>query len=132
MLLDHPERFDSVGHIIDPLGFLRARGYMQLDNGQYDKPLEICIVQPAACLIRKEIIEKIGLFDSLYFWGHEDTDLSLRLHLIGYKIVMSPKSIVYHKRSATLSRIPEEFIVYYSRRNILMTAPAQFNPILSQ
>lgn len=120
-LIDYPDRFDSVGHITDPLGFLRVEGYMEQDKGQYDKIREICVVQPAACLIRRTVINEVGLFDSDYFWGHEDTDLSVRIHLSGYKILLDPNSVVYHKRSPAISKMPEEFIVYYSRRNSVLT-----------
>ena len=121
LLMDKFNKIDSVGHAVDPLGFLRAEGYLEIDKGQYDYLKDICVVQPAACLIKREVIDEVGLFDDDYFWCHEDTDLSFRLHLAGYRIVLSPKSIVYHKRSATVSKFPEYFILYYCRRNILMT-----------
>lgn len=121
LLMDFTNRIDSVGHVINPIGFLRAKGYLERDQGQYDRELKICVIQPAACIIRRDVLKKIGLFDSMFFWGHEDTDFSLRARICGYELILEPKSIVYHKRSATISRMPEEFVVYYSRRNILLT-----------
>jgi len=120
-LMDFPDRIDSVGHTINPLGFLRAKGYLEKDVGQYDEQLDICVIQPASCIMRREALENIGLFDELFFWGHEDTDFSLRARICGYKLVLEPRSIVYHRRSPTISQAEEEFIIYYSRRNMLMT-----------
>ena len=121
LLMDHPSRIDSVGHIVDHLGFLRPRGFMNLDKGQFDCNNDICVVQVVACLLRKSIIDEIGLFDDDYFIIHEDTDLSLRIHLAGYKIALASKSIVYHKRSLTLSKMAPEQLIYLTRRNSLMT-----------
>jgi len=120
LLLDHPDLIDSVGHVVNPLGFLRAKGYLEKDLGQYDSVTDICILQPASCLIKKRVLDEIGFFDGDFFWGHEDTDFSIRAHLMGYRLVLAPSSVVYHKRSATLVRMPEEFIAYYSRRNIMI------------
>ena len=121
MLMDLPNRIDSIGHIIDPLGFLRAKGYLKRVQKMQSAIMEACIIQPAACLVRRRVIDEIGLFCEEYFWGHEDTDFSLRALICGYKLIVALNSVVLHKRSATLSHMPEPFIVYYSRRNILMT-----------
>lgn len=121
LLMDYPSLIDSVGHILDPLGFLRPKGYMELDQGQFDNYDNICVVQVVACLLKRSVIEKIGLFDDDYFIMHEDTDLSLRLHMGEYKIILAPNSIVYHKRLLTISKMAPESIVYLTRRNSLMT-----------
>ena len=117
-----PERIDAVGMEFSPLGFLKPVGYMELDRGQYDEVRELCVIQPAACLIRRDVLARVGgLFDPDYFWGHEDTDLSLRLHLAGYKVLFCPRSLVYHIRSATISKARPEALTYYFRRNVLLT-----------
>ena len=120
--LSHPKRIDAVGLAFSPSGFLKPIGYMELDRGQHDHVVELCIIQPAACLIRREILRRIcGLFDPDYFWGHEDTDLSIFIHLAGYRMLLCPKSLVYHVRSATISRARPEALTYYFRRNVILT-----------
>ena len=121
-LLGQPDRIDALGLDLSPLGFLRPVGYMELDRGQHDTARELCIIQPAACLVRRSVIDEVGgLFDPDYFWGHEDTDFSLRIHLRGYKMLLCPRSLVYHVRSATISRARPEALIYYFRRNMLLT-----------
>ncbi len=121
-LMYHPDRIDAIGLSFSPLGFLKSVGYMEIDKGQFDRPHEICIIQPAACLIRRDALQEIGgLFDPDYFWGHEDTDLSLRMHLRGFKMLFCPSSLVYHVRSATISRARSEALTYYFRRNVVLT-----------
>ena len=121
LLMDDPERIDSVGHIIDPLCFIRAEGYYEVNRGQYDYFREICVVQPAAGLTDRRTIEEIGLFDPEYFILHEDTDFSLRLHLRGYRAILVPDSIVYHKRSPTLKSQNPYIINFHGKKNALIT-----------
>jgi len=48
-------------------------------------------------LVRKNIFEEIGGFDT-NFWPGEDTKLCLDILNKGYKIIYEPKTIVYHHR----------------------------------
>lgn len=62
-----------------------------------DKFKEIDIIALSAALaIRKDIFEKVGGFDEMEAVVTEDLDLSWRIWIAGYKVVLSPKSIVYH------------------------------------
>lgn len=122
LLMDHPTRIDSVGHVVDRLLFLRPEGYLEKDLGQYDRMSNVPVLQVVSCLIRRDVINEVGgLFEPVYFMIHEDTDLSLRLHLRGYTIALASDSVVYHKRSWTLRKFSPELITYLSRRNALMT-----------
>jgi glycosyltransferase involved in cell wall biosynthesis len=50
--------------------------------------------------VRKEILEKIGGFDTSFpfLLGGDDTDLGIRINKAGYKIRMNPQAIVFHSR----------------------------------
>lgn len=53
-------------------------------------------------LSKREVLEKIGLFDEQFkIGGEEDVDLFLRIRNAGYKIVMSGYSCFWHKEGAT-------------------------------
>ena len=57
-------------------------------------------------LIKKEVIEKIGIFDEIYGMGNfEDTDFSRRAVKAGYKCVRSCGAYVYHRENASFSKI---------------------------
>jgi GT2 family glycosyltransferase len=122
LLMDYPTKIDSAGHVVDRLLFLRPTGYLEDDLGQYDHDREVCVLQVVSCLLKRDVIRDVGgLFDPIYFTIHEDTDLSIRLLLSGYKIVASSESVVYHKRSWTIHNYPPELMVYLTRRNAIMT-----------
>ncbi len=67
-----------------------------LDQGQYDKVEEVDIA-PANFLVKKEVIDKIGLYDDTYITSYEDADFSYRVRQAGYTIMYTPKAVCYHK-----------------------------------
>ena len=72
-------------------------GLNQKDNGQYDEIKETSYANGAALFIRKEVIQKIGLLDEIFFMYAEEVDWNYRAKAIGYKLIYYPKTTVYHK-----------------------------------
>jgi GT2 family glycosyltransferase len=64
-------------------------------------------------IIKKEVLDKIGFYNEEYYMYHDDIELGWRAKLAGYKIVLAPSSIVYHKYE--FSRSLRMF--YYMERN---------------
>jgi len=58
-----------------------------------------------ATLIRKDLIDRIGLFDNRFFAYVEDRDLSARMKRAGYKTMYVPQAFVWHKGSATAKKV---------------------------
>jgi GT2 family glycosyltransferase len=116
---DDPMRIDHAGCMLDILGFAYDRGKSyknagrEIDAGQYNVVEEIFSASCTASIWRKSALIKVGGFDPMFFLGHEDSDLSWRVRLAGYKIVFVPSSIVYHKRSASSGK-GENLIGFYS------------------
>lgn len=68
------------------------------------------------CLfIKKEVISKVGLLPEEYFLYFEDADYSIRIIRLGYKIMYCPKSIIYHKESASTKKGSDNFQYYFTR-----------------
>ncbi len=60
-------------------------------------PVEVDYVTGAAIMIRKEIIDQIGLFDELYRAYSEETDFCYRvIHVAGRKVYFLPRVEVTH------------------------------------
>lgn len=97
--LDDKITYDSAGDYTDFYGtFIRRGGdWFEKDEGQYDTIHDIFSARGAALVTRKDIIQKIGLFDECFFMGAEDFDFCWRVRLFGKRVVFIPKSIVYHK-----------------------------------
>jgi hypothetical protein len=73
-------------------------------------------------LIKREVIEKIGVLDEKYFLYLEDTDYCQRALTAGYKIQYVSSSRIYHKVFATTAKENSLLPVYYSTRNRLYFA----------
>jgi GT2 family glycosyltransferase len=74
-------------------------------------------------LIKKNIFDKLGGFDSQYFMYYEDTDLSWRIQLAGFKIFFENKSKLFHdyKYEPDESYQSLKQKLFYAERNRLVT-----------
>lgn len=89
------------GHIDWSHAMSVHRGVDEVDNGQYDRPEEITFATGCCMLFRREVLEKVGLFDDRYFLYFEDADLSERVRRAGYKIYYVPNAILYHVNASS-------------------------------
>lgn len=60
------------------------------------KPFESEFLTGCSLLIKKEVLEKIGLLDDKFFLYWEDADFSMRARRAGFKNLVVPDSIIYH------------------------------------
>ncbi len=107
--LERPELFEysgAAGGMIDIFGFPFAKGRifddLEEDRGQYDEPTRAFWASGTAIFLRKSALDESGLLDEFFKCYMEEIDLCWRLHLLGYKVVYVPHSIVYHKGGHTL------------------------------
>lgn len=87
------------------------RQYYEFDKGQFDSEREIYAACGAACLFRKDILDKIGYLDEAFFMYYEDVEISERARLQGYKIYFSPKAKVRHLHALS-SKEWSPFFIY--------------------
>lgn len=116
MLFPLTELINSLGNVIHYLGFGYTYGHKQLEIKLRMQNREINYCSGAACLIKVSIFKKLGLFNRDLFMYHEDLDLGWRIRLGGYKNLVVPESIVYHKYE--FSRSIQKY--YYMERNRLI------------
>ncbi|MEL6257196.1 MAG: glycosyltransferase family 2 protein, partial [Bacteroidota bacterium] len=55
----------------------RTIGKEELDKGQYEDVRETAYLHGAACMVQKEVIEKVGSMPEMYFLYYEELDWSL-------------------------------------------------------
>ena len=63
----------------------------------YDEVVEIDDIRGCAIFFKREVVEKIGLFDSKFFLVLEETDWCFRAKRAGFKILLVPKIKILHK-----------------------------------
>ncbi len=125
--IQQTDRFDycgAAGGEIDIFGYPFARGRifytLEKDYGQYDTTREIFWATGAAVLLRRSVLENVGLLEEDFFAHMEEIDLNWRMHLAGYKVVSEPKAVVYHQTGGTLGEDKFFKMVLNHRNNLLM------------
>ncbi len=108
---------DYVCVAVDALGTWTAT-YGLKENGFKDA-FEILAASSGCCIVRREVFEETGGFDAEYFIYDDDTDLSLRARLLGYKVMFVPSALVIH-RSGILRGV-SGLMLYHSSKNRIRT-----------
>jgi GT2 family glycosyltransferase len=104
MLWPEKERINSIGNITHFLGFGFSEGYGgKWSDDAFQGYPDIGYPSGAAVLFKKEILNRIGVFDEEYWMYNEDQDLGWRIWLSGYRCVLAPEAVVYHKHDFTRS-----------------------------
>ena len=65
-----------------------------------DLPLEVDSVCGACMLVRREVLERIGLLDERFFMYGEDLDWCLRARAAGWSVRYEPSVVVQHQHGA--------------------------------
>ena len=99
LLMDHPNVLNSTGFWITRDGAAVDRGWLQRDEGQFDREVDVFGPSAGAALYRREALETVGLFDPDFVAYLEDVDLAWRIRLAGFEGRFAPNAIVYHQRA---------------------------------
>lgn len=99
----------------------KAIGCGEVDHGQFDTPHLTPYAHGAAMMIKREIIEKVGLLPECYFLYYEELDWSMMIRRVGYDIWYEPACTVFHKESQTTGQ-NSPLRTYYITRNRLLFA----------
>jgi len=98
----------------------------QIYNSTKSNIRYVTFVSGCCMLIKKEVLEKIGLFDENFFLYIEDADLCCRATKSGYKIVVNNHSKIFHKVSRSTKESFSLIPLYYATRNRLYFARKNF------
>jgi hypothetical protein len=111
------------------LGLFCDVGHDEIDDGQYDQPADVPACPGFAFLVRKEAIERVGLFDvELRRYGWEDVDYSLRVAAAGYRLRYAPKARVEH-RGGYAGRGVVASYEFWKFRNLFVLMLRYANPL---
>jgi GT2 family glycosyltransferase len=115
-----PRRIWSIGGdnlFRDFLLKFRRQGVMQLDRGQYDFDRGVAYLLSCALLIKREVVERVGLLDEDYFLCTDDFDFCHRAIEAGYKLLYVHRAKMWHKTGAsTANKGYSAFIRYFIGR----------------
>ena len=110
---------NNAGNEVLTNGYGRDRGFASTDLAAYSQPVDVFAWCGAAVLLRPAYLADVGLFDEHFFLYYEDTDLSWRGQLRGWRYRFVPQSTVRHVHAAT-SGDGSDLHRYYTERNRLL------------
>ncbi|MBN8696373.1 MAG: glycosyltransferase family 2 protein [Bacteroidetes bacterium] len=135
-MFDNKKMFEyagAAGGFIDKYAYPFCRGRilenLEEDKGQYDDVREVFWATGACMFVRAVQFKEVGGFDEDFFAHMEEIDLCWRLKNLGYKIMYSPNSIVYHVGGGTLNKTSPRKTYLNFRNNLYLifkNHPPQF------
>jgi GT2 family glycosyltransferase len=118
----------NAGTLIFKGGYGRDRGVYvrnsealyETDHGQYSSVEEVFAGCGASLLIRRAMLEDVGLLDSDFFAYYEDMDLSWRARLRNWKVLYAPNAVVRHIHCGTSEEWSPRFMYLIERNRLAM------------
>ena len=98
---------NSIGKKLKDLhwgGIVTNIGGYEEDVGQYDEPKKVFSHDGAAFLVKREVINQVGLFDEVYFFMGETVDFTLHVNMAGYEIITCPSAVVHHYMEGSINK----------------------------
>lgn len=132
LFFDKRDSINSFGVDVNYLGIACPKYIYEKDN-------EALMEEETPCggifMIRRDLAKKLGGFDESIFFYHEDHDLSWRIRLLGMKLIVDPKAVIYHKyhfgRNKDKFYLSEKNRLYlilknYCFKTLILILPAAF------
>lgn len=117
----HPDIIQYAG--FNPINIYTGRttavGSQEVDKGQHDSPSFTAGAHGCAMMVKKSVIDEVGMFPEKFFIYYEEWDWSARILKAGYKILYQPKGLIYHKESITMGKQSAIKVYYHTRNRIL-------------
>jgi len=114
----------AAGGFIDKLGYPFCRGrifqHLEPDNNQYNDNIQIFWATGACMFVRADMFHLVNGFDPDFFAHMEEIDFCWRIKKLGYKIMYSANSTVYHVGGGTLPKINPRKTYLNFRNNLTL------------
>ncbi len=102
-------------------GYTRAITTNSFNILDLPESVEVNMVSGCAFMIRTDFIIKYGLFNEENFMYGDEIDLAYRIHLCGYKCIVTRNAKVWHDhRERTIDRYSLYFEYFYKTRNRIL------------
>ena len=118
LMFDRRDIIDSAGILYRIDGLSRGAGTGCRDSEEYGISKLIFGASAGAAAYRRTLLNEIGLLDEDFKFYYEDTDLSFRALLRGYRCLYVPSAVVYHHGG---QQRHSDFTRYYTTRNLIYT-----------
>ena len=102
---DEKDTLQYIGQHFDPDNMLNQVSYIknlrEKDIGQYDREIEMGMLDDIFWMLSKEIFKKVGFYSDYFFLYGEQNDYGFRALNKGYKFIYTHKAKIWHKGGIT-------------------------------
>jgi len=124
---DEPDVIQSAGGMLGPRWQSIHLAKNEVDRDQFTAPHEVDWISGCAILVRRALVEQVGMLDERFFCYWEDTEWCLRAAKGGWRIVHVPAAKLWHK-GVQRDYHPRPFVTYYLTRNRFLTLAKHHAP----
>ena len=117
LMMDKKGYLDNAGSFLTRIGFLEHWGFGEKDSIEFSKEKEVFSAKGACILIRRDVVQKVGLFDNDFVSYFEESDFCWRVWLVGLRVIYYPQTYIYHKVGFTIQRLDVGQINYHYFKN---------------
>jgi GT2 family glycosyltransferase len=116
LFFSEPQSVNSAGDEFSLFGVAYQRRLTRGDAELFNQSRYVFSACGAAALYRRELFDKIGVFDEAFFAYQEDVDFGFRAQLTGYRCLYVADAVIYHKYHKTSSKVAT-FTLHLRERN---------------
>lgn len=113
---DEPNVIQSAGGELGRNWLGMHLGMNEVDYGQFPEPHKVEWITGCAILVRREVIQQVGMIDERFFIYSEEKEWCIRAAKAGWKLFHVPGAKVWHK-GVQRNYQPKPSFTYYSTRN---------------
>jgi GT2 family glycosyltransferase len=92
------------------IGKARNIGEGEKDTGQYEDIKEVNYLQGSCLMVKREVVQRIGLLDSTFFAYWEETDWCVRGCHAGYTLMFVPNAKIWHRVAASTGEVQRRYL----------------------
>jgi GT2 family glycosyltransferase len=120
LYMEAKDTINAAGDMVLIDGTALQIGRKEKDTGQYDEPRFVFTACGAASAYKREVLDRVGVFDERFYFLFEDVDLGFRAQLAGYKCLYLPSAVVWHHASASLTGKWDKLCVFHGNKNEIL------------
>lgn len=121
---------EGMGGRFYPFGFYPKIGEGTLYEEVSHDPFDVDYL--GHMLVRRGVLQEVGLMDEAFFIYGEDSDFCIRLKKAGYRVVQVPSAVTFHVTSGTVGMETPRYVYYLQRaetRLMLKHCPLPLLPL---
>ena len=80
---------------------------------------KVDVIQGAALMVRKVVLDQVGFFDPEYFMYTEEVDLCYQIHKAGWDLYWIPESKIIHHEGQSTKQMPVEMFLHLYKSKLL-------------